>query len=72
MILSDIQNEYGYIPLDSAERSSRSSPAISVAEIYGVVNTFYLVLFPAAEGQGLHHRLLPRHGVCYVKGARSR
>ena len=39
MILSDIQNEYGYIPLDVQEIVSKKT-GISVAEIYGVV-TFY-------------------------------
>ena len=39
MILSDIQNEYGYIPLEVQEIVSRQT-GISVAEIYGVV-TFY-------------------------------
>ena len=39
MILSDIQNEYGYIPLDVQEIVSQET-GISVAEIYGVV-TFY-------------------------------
>ncbi len=39
MILSDIQNEYGYIPLDVQELVSKKT-GISVAEIYGVV-TFY-------------------------------
>ena len=39
MILSDIQNEYGYIPLEVQEVVSEKT-GISVAEIYGVV-TFY-------------------------------
>ena len=39
MILSDIQNEFGYIPLEVQERVSEKT-GISVAEIYGVV-TFY-------------------------------
>ena len=39
MILSDIQNEYGYIPLEVQEIVSKHT-GISVAEIYGVV-TFY-------------------------------
>ena len=39
MILSDIQNEYGYIPLEVQEIVSQQT-GISVAEIYGVV-TFY-------------------------------
>ena len=36
MILSDIQNEYGYIPLEAQELVSEKT-GISVAEIYGVV-----------------------------------
>ena len=39
MILSDIQNEYGYIPLDVQQIVSERT-GIPVAEIYGVV-TFY-------------------------------
>ena len=39
MILSDIQNEYGYVPLEVQEIVSART-GISVAEIYGVV-TFY-------------------------------
>ena len=39
MILSDIQNEYGYIPLDVQQIVSEKT-GIPVAEIYGVV-TFY-------------------------------
>ena len=36
MILSDIQNEYGYIPLEVQQIVSKKT-GISVAEIYGVV-----------------------------------
>ena len=39
MILSDIQNEYGYVPLEVQELVSEKT-GIPVAEIYGVV-TFY-------------------------------
>ena len=39
MILSDIQHEFGYIPLDVQEIISEKT-GIPVAEIYGVV-TFY-------------------------------
>ena len=39
MILSDIQKEYGYIPLEVQELVSERTN-VSVAEIYGVV-TFY-------------------------------
>ena len=37
MILSDIQNEFGYIPLEVQERVSEKT-GISVAEIYGVAS----------------------------------
>ena len=39
MILSDIQKEYGYVPIEVQEVVSKKT-GISVAEIYGVV-TFY-------------------------------
>ena len=39
MILSDIQNEFGYIPLEVQEIVSEEI-GVSVADIYGVV-TFY-------------------------------
>ena len=39
MILSDIQKEYGYVPIEVQELVSEKT-GISVAEIYGVV-TFY-------------------------------
>ena len=39
MILSDVQREYGYIPLEVQELVSEKT-GIPVAEIYGVV-TFY-------------------------------
>ena len=39
MILSDIQKEYGYIPIEVQELVSEKT-GLSVAEIYGVV-TFY-------------------------------
>ena len=39
MILSDIQKEYGYIPLEVQEIVSQRT-GVSVADIYGVV-TFY-------------------------------
>jgi len=43
MILSDIQNEYGYIPLDVQQIVSDQT-GISVAEIYGVVTFFSFFL----------------------------
>ena len=49
MILSDIQNEYGYIPLEVQKIVSQKT-GVSVADIYGVV-TFYsfFSLEPANE-----------------------
>ena len=56
MILSDIQNEYGYIPLEVQEVVSEKT-GISVAEIYGVV-TFYsffsLSILAPQFGQNAH------------------
>ena len=47
MILSDIQNEYGYIPLEVQQIVSQKT-GISVAEIYGVV-TFYACYVKGAQ-----------------------
>ena len=49
MILSDIQNEYGYIPLEVQQIVSQRT-GISVAEIYGVV-TFYSFFSLDPKGQ---------------------
>ena len=62
MILSDIQNEYGYIPLDVQEIVSKKT-GISVAEIYGVV-TFY-----SPKGNYVIGVCLGT--ACYVKGAQQ-
>ena len=48
MILSDIQNEFGYIPLEVQKVVSQKT-GISVADIYGVV-TFYSFFLPGAQG----------------------
>ena len=48
MILSDIQNEYGYIPLDVQELVSAET-GISVAEIYGVVTFYSFFSLPRAS-----------------------
>ena len=59
MILSDIQNEYGYIPLEVQQ---------IVAEIYGVV-TFYS--FFSLEPKGKYVIGCCLGTACYVKGAQQ-
>ena len=67
MILSDIQNEYGYIPLE-VQRLVSERTGISVAEIYGVV-TFYS--FFSLEPQGKYIIGCCLGTACYVKGAQQ-
>ena len=67
MILSDIQNEYGYIPLDVQEIVSKKT-GISVAEIYGVV-TFYSFFSLTPKGKYVIGCCLGT--ACYVKGAQN-
>ena len=67
MILSDIQNEYGYIPLEVQELVSAET-GISVAEIYGVV-TFYSFFSLNPKGQYIIGCCLGT--ACYVKGAQN-
>ena len=67
MILSDIQNEYGYIPLEVQEIVSRQT-GISVAEIYGVV-TFYSFFSLTPKGKYVIGCCLGT--ACYVKGAQQ-
>lgn len=67
MILSDIQNEYGYIPLEVQELVSPKT-GISVAEIYGVV-TFYS--FFSLEPKGKYIIGCCLGTACYVKGAQQ-
>jgi len=67
MILSDIQNEYGYIPLEVQELVSKKT-GISVAEIYGVV-TFYS--FFSLEPKGKYIIGCCLGTACYVKGAQQ-
>ena len=67
MILSDIQNEYGYIPLDVQEIVSQKT-GISVAEIYGVV-TFYSLFSLSNKGKYVIGCCLGT--ACYVKGAQQ-
>lgn len=67
MILSDIQNEYGYIPLEVQEIVSKET-GISVAEIYGVV-TFYSFFSLTPKGKYVIGCCLGT--ACYVKGAQQ-
>ena len=65
MILSDIQKEYGYIPLEVQELVSERT-GVSVAEIYGVV-TFYSFFSLKPKGKYVIGVCLGT--ACYVKGA---
>ena len=67
MILSDIQKEYGYIPLEVQELVSEKT-GISVAEIYGVV-TFYSFFSLKPKGKYVVGVCLGT--ACYVKGAQQ-
>ncbi len=67
MILSDIQKEYGYIPLEVQEIVSDRT-GISVAEIYGVV-TFYSFFSLTPKGKYVIGVCLGT--ACYVKGAQQ-
>ena len=67
MILSDIQKEYGYIPLEVQELVSERT-GISVAEIYGVV-TFYSFFSLKPKGKYVIGVCLGT--ACYVKGAQQ-
>jgi NADH-quinone oxidoreductase subunit E/NADP-reducing hydrogenase subunit HndA len=67
MILSDIQKEYGYIPLEVQQIVSERTGA-SVAEIYGVV-TFYSFFSLKPKGKYVVGCCLGT--ACYVKGAQQ-
>lgn len=67
VILSDIQKEYGYIPLEVQEIVSERT-GISVAEIYGVV-TFYSFFSLQPKGKYVIGCCLGT--ACYVKGAQQ-
>ncbi len=67
MILSDIQKEYGYIPLDVQEIVSEKT-GVPVAEIYGVV-TFYSFFSLKPKGKFVIGVCLGT--ACYVKGAQQ-
>ncbi len=65
MILSDIQKEYGYIPLEVQELVS-SLTGIPTSEIYGVV-TFYSFFSLTPKGKYVIGVCLGT--ACYVKGS---
>jgi NADH-quinone oxidoreductase subunit E/NADP-reducing hydrogenase subunit HndA len=65
MILSDVQKEYGYIPLEVQEIISART-GLSVAEIYGVV-TFYSFFSLTPKGKYVIGVCMGT--ACYVKGA---
>ena len=65
MILSDIQKEYGYIPLEFQELVSLLT-GIPVSEIYGVV-TFYSFFSLTPKGKYVVGVCLGT--ACYVKGS---
>ena len=65
MILSAVQKEYGYIPLEVQEIISART-GLSVAEIYGVV-TFYS--FFSLTPKGKYVIGVCKGTACYVKGA---
>lgn len=67
MILSDIQKEYGYIPLEVQEIVSQRT-GVSVADIYGVV-TFYS--FFSLQPKGKYVIGVCLGTACYVKGAQQ-
>ena len=67
MILSDIQNEFGYIPLE-VQKIVSDKTGISVADIYGVV-TFYS--FFSLEPKGKYVIGCCLGTACYVKGAQQ-
>jgi NADH-quinone oxidoreductase subunit E/NADP-reducing hydrogenase subunit HndA len=67
MILSAIQKEYGYIPLEVQEIVSAKT-GIPVAEIYGVV-TFYSFFSLTPKGKYVIGCCLGT--ACYVKGAQN-
>ena len=67
MILSAIQKEFGYIPLDVQELISEKT-GIPVAEIYGVV-TFYSFFSLTPKGKYVIGVCLGT--ACYVKGSQQ-
>jgi len=67
MMLHHIQNEFGYIPREAAEKLSRIS-GIPLAQIYGVI-TFYHFFKTTKPGK---HRISVCQGTaCYLKGGKE-
>jgi len=67
MMLHRIQNEFGYIPREAAEKLSRVS-GIPLAKIYGVI-TFYHFFKTKTPGK---HRIAVCMGTaCYLKGSQE-
>ncbi|MFA6861719.1 MAG: NAD(P)H-dependent oxidoreductase subunit E [Bacilli bacterium] len=67
LILSDVQKEYGYIPLEVQEVISAKT-GIPVAEIYGVV-TFYNFFSLVPKGKYVIGCCIGT--ACYVKGGQN-
>lgn len=67
MILSDVQREFGYVPMEVQEIVSERT-GVSVAEIYGVV-TFYSFFSLTPKGKYVIGCCLGT--ACYVKGAQQ-
>lgn len=67
IVLSEVQNEYGYIPLDVQEIIG-SELNIPVSDIYGVV-TFYS--FFSLEPKGKYVIGVCLGTACYVKGSQN-
>ena len=67
MILSDVQREFGCVPLDVQQIISKET-GVSVAEIYGVV-TFYSFFSLKPKGKYIVGCCLGT--ACYVKGAQQ-
>jgi len=67
MILSDIQNEFGYIPVE-VQQEVAECMGISVSEVHGVV-TFYSLFSQEPKGKYVIGCCLGT--ACYVKGAQQ-
>lgn len=67
MMLHRIQNEFGYIPREAAEKLSRVS-GIPLAKIYGVI-TFYH--FFKTKKPGKHRIAVCMGTACYLKGSQE-
>lgn len=67
MILSEIQKEFGYVPIEVQEIVSKKT-GVSVAEIYGVI-TFYSFFSLKPKGKYVIGCCLGT--ACYVKGAQQ-